>query len=173
MSADNKALNNTKTDRTKYIVTQVYLALARNEQNRFDSIRLSLPLNKSLTLKKKAMQSAVKYYGKSSLYNDYEATTEATFSIARIYQGFSKSLLESDRPNNLNDEELDQYEILLEDKAFPFEDKSIGFYEINLSRIQHGYFNSWIEKSQQKLVELFPVRYNRQPKQDDSIIEYQ
>ncbi len=171
VNADKKALNNVKTDRTKYIVSMSYLGLADNEKKRFEKLRLSLPLNKSLNLKKQAMQSAVKLYGKSSMYKNYEATTEATYSIADIYKSFSRSLLDSDRPKGLNDEQMDQYEILLEDKAFPFEDKAIEFFEINLSRIQQGQFNSWIEKSQQKLVELFPVRYNRKPKQDNYISE--
>ena len=112
------------------------------------------------------MQASVKLYGQASKYKIYEITTEATYSIALIYKDFSKALLDSDRPTNLNDEELDQYEILLEDKAFPFEDKAIEFFEINLARIKDGFYNDWIDKTHKGLIELFPVRYNRKPKQD-------
>lgn len=163
---DKKALNNVKTERSKYIVTLAYLGLARVQQQRFNRLRLSLPLKKSLKIKSQAMQSAVRLYSKASQYKDYDATTEATYSIATLYKDFSRALLESDRPKNLSDEELDQYEILLEDRAFPFEDKSIEFYEINLARIQQGHFNDWIAKSKEKLIEIFPTRYNRQPKLD-------
>jgi len=169
VKADKKALNNVKTDRTKFITSTSYLSLARNEKNRFNKIRLSLPLKRSLRKKKNAMQSSVKLYGKASIYQIYEASTEATYSIALIYKDFSKALLDSDRPKNLNDEELDQYEILLEDQAFPFEDKSIEFFEINLSRVKDGFYNDWIKKSHTELVDLFPVRYNRKPKEDDFI----
>ena len=166
IKADQRALNNIKTDRTRYISSHAYLDLARSEHARFDRIKLSLPLKRSLRKKKNAMQSAVKYYGKSSQYKIYEIATEATHSIALIYKNFSKALLESDRPKNLNDEELDQYEILLEDQAFPFEDKAIEFFEINLARVKEGLYNDWINKSHQQLTGLFPVRYNRKPKQD-------
>ena len=169
IKSDKAALNNVKTDRTKYITSFANLGLARNEKSRFDKIKLTLPLKKSLRKKKTAMQSAVKYYGNASKYKIYEAATEATYSIALIYKDFSISLIESDRPTKLNAEELDQYEILLEDQAFPFEDKSIEFFEINLSRVKDGHYNSWIKQSHEQLVGLFPTRYNRKIKMDSYI----
>ncbi len=169
VKADKSALNNIKTDRTKHITSTAYLGLAHNEQKRFNKIRLTLPLKRSLSNKKTTMKRAVKYYAKASVYKLYEPSTEATYEIARIYKDFSKALLESARPTNLNSEQLDQYEILLEDQAFPFEDKAIEFFEINLSRIKDGLYNNWIKKSHEQLSELFPARYNRQPKQDNYI----
>ena len=50
---------------------------------------------------------------------------------------------------NLDAIELEQYEILLEDQAFPFEAKAIEFYETNLGRIKDGAYNNWIEKKSQ------------------------
>ena len=173
ISADDKALNNVKTDRTKFITSNAYLDLARSENVQFAKTKLKLPLNISLRKKKKAMQQSVKLYGKASVNQIYEVSTEATYAIAEIYRVFSKDLLESDRPKNLNEEELDQYEILLEDQAFPFEDKAIEFFEINLSRINQGFYNDWIQKSHQSLIALFPVRYNRQPKPDDYVEQMQ
>lgn len=167
--ADEKALNNVRTDRSRYIVSNAYLQLARHQKNRFDQIRLTLPLNKSLRKKKTAMQKSVQLFGKASANKNYEITTEATYSIARIYRDFSQALLQSDRPSNLTEDELDQYEILLEDQAFPFEDKSIEFFEINLRRIKDGQYNDWIRQSHRELIDLFPVRYDRKPKQDDYI----
>ena len=164
IEADKKALNNVKTDRTRFITSDANLGLARSEKARFDDLKLTLPLKKSLKKKKSAMISAVRFYGNASKYRVYEITTEATYSIALIYKDFSTALLESDRPKSLNAEELDQYEILLEDKAFPFEDKAIEFFEINLSRIKDGNYNQWISKSHKALKDLFPARYAREAK---------
>ena len=169
IKTDRKALNNVKTERTKYITSFANLGIARSEMHRFNRLRLTLPLKKTLKKKKLAMQSSVRYFGDASKYKVYEAATEATYSIALIYKNFSVALLESDRPKNLNNEELDQYEILLEDQAFPFEDKAIEFFEINLSRVQDGQYNNWIRKSHNELIKLFPTRYNRQPKMDDYV----
>ena len=165
-TADEKALNNVKTDRTNYITSFAYLGLAQSEKNRFDKLKLTLPLKTSLLKKKSSMQASVKLYGQASKYKIFEATTEATYAIALIYKDFSKALLQSDRPARLNADELDQYEILLEDKAFPFEDKAIEFFEINLARINDGFYNEWIDKTHKELIALFPVRYDRKPKQD-------
>jgi hypothetical protein len=119
------------------------------------------------------MQKSVKMYGNASVNQIYDIVTESTFSIAQIYKDFSESLLKSDRPKKLNDEQLDQYEILLEDQAFPFEDKAIEFFEINLSRTNEGHYNDWIHKSFESLVSLYPARYNRKPKRDDYVAEMQ
>jgi cellulose synthase operon protein C len=166
LKADRRALNNAKTERTKFVVSTVALKLANSEMDRFNQSKLTLPLKKSLKRKKSAMQNAVKLYAKASKYKVFEIVTESTHKIASIYKSFSKSLMNSERPTNLNEEELNQYEILLEDQAFPFEDKAIEFYEINLSRIKDGYYNDWIKQSHAKLIELFPTRYKREPKQD-------
>lgn len=169
IKTDEAVLNNVRTDASRLITSTAYLVLARLEKDRFDTLQLTLPLKNSLRKKKSTMQNSVVLFGKSSVNKIYDITTEATYSIGKIYQDFSQSLLNSDRPDNLNEEELDQYEILLEDQAFPFEDKSIEFFEINLSRIQEGLYNDWIEDSFNELITLFPVRYNRQPKQDDYV----
>ncbi len=170
---DEKALNNVRTDSSRQITSSAYLELARHQMSRFDTIKLTLPLKKTLRRKKASMQKTVRLFGKASLNKIYHITTEATYSIGKIYEDFSQALLNSDRPSNLNEEELDQYEILLEDQAFPFEDKSIEFFEINLSRIKDGLYNDWIAKSLSELKVLFPVRYDRKPKLDDYIIDMQ
>lgn len=173
LKADGSALNNVKTDQSRLITSEAYLDLARFEKNRFDNIKLVQPLKKNLLNKKQAMQSAVELFAKASLNKIYPVATESTFSIGKIYRDFSKALLNSERPANLNAEELDQYEILLEDQAFPFEDKAIEFFEINLARIKEGLFNDWIQQSHQQLISLFPVRYDRKPRVDDYIREIQ
>lgn len=170
LSADSRALNNAKTERTKYIVSTSALELANSQKDDFDSAQLTLPLKTSLKKKKLSMQNAVKLYAKASKYKVFEIVTESTYKIASIYKEFSKSLMNSERPKNLNEEELNQYEILLEDQAFPFEDKAIEFYEINLSRIKDGYYNDWIKQSHGNLITLFPTRYKREPKQDAYVI---
>jgi cellulose synthase operon protein C len=173
LKADSKVLNNVKTDQSRQITSESYLALARFEKNRFDNIKLVKPLKKNLRNKKQAMQSSVELFAKASLNKIYPIATESTFSIGKIYRDFSKSLLNSERPDNLNDEELDQYEILLEDQAFPFEDKAIEFFEINLARIKEGLYNDWIQQSHQQLISLFPVRYDRKLLIDDYVKEIQ
>ncbi|WP_141229409.1 tetratricopeptide repeat protein [Cellvibrio mixtus] len=164
IASDNQALQNNKTDRTNYIAASSALALANIQKNKFDNKRLVEPLAQSLRDKKKSMQDAISLFGQASSYNIAEVTTEATYSIANIYQVFAKSLLDSERPKNLAGDELEQYNILIEDQAFPFEEKAIEFYEINMARTADGIQSPWIKKSHTELQALFPSRYGRQGK---------
>ena len=162
LDADKKTPADLKTDRTNYVSSMAALQLARLENKQYSSIRLVLPLNRSLTHKKNALQKALTYYGRAASYGIPETATEATYAIADIYHSFSKSLLDSERPKHLNAAELEQYKILLEDQAFPFEDNAIKFYEKNLSHIKQGISNDWTQKSYSQLKQLFPARYNRE-----------
>ena len=166
IKADKKTINKYKTDRTRYITSFASLSLAKSEHKTFTQQRLVLPLKLSLRKKKHVMQKAVKYYGQASKYGVAETATESTHAIADIYKSFSKDLLTSQRPKGLSGDELEQYVILLEDKAFPFEDKAIEFYEANMSHIKDGVYNKWVQQSHTQLKELFPTRYKRTAKLD-------
>ena len=72
-------------------------------------------------------------------------------------------------PKHLNNDEQEQYLFLLEDQAFPFEEKAIEFYEVNLAYTQDDIYDQWIKKSHQALQHLFPIRYQREPKVEDFI----
>ena len=171
IKADKKTISKYKTDRTRYITSLSSLNLAKSEHNTFTKQKLILPLNISLRKKKYVMQKAVKYYGQASKYGIADTATESTNAIADIYKSFSKAVLSSQRPKGLSPDELEQYVILLEDKAFPFEDKAIEFYEANMSHIKDGVYNKWVRQSHIQLRELFPTRYKRTAKLDRYINE--
>lgn len=166
IKADKKTIGKYKTDRTRYITSFASLYLAKSEHQKFSKQQLVLPLKLSLRKKKYVMQKAVRYYGQASRHGIAETATESTNAIADIYKSFSKDLLSSQRPKSLRGDELEQYVILLEDKAFPFEDKAIEFYEANMSHIKDGVYNKWVKQSHLQLKKLFPTRYKRAAKLD-------
>ncbi|MEO0443500.1 MAG: tetratricopeptide repeat protein [Pseudomonadota bacterium] len=168
-STDRRTPKSTKTDRTNFIAANAALALAKNKHQTFTSSALTIPLKNSLARKKQAMQAAVSFYSHASSYNLPNLTTESTYEIGNIYLKFSEDILASERPRQLNQEELEQYEILLEDLAFPLEDKAIEFYEINISRIKDGTYDQPVKDSYKQLAKLFPVRYGRKGKLADAI----
>jgi hypothetical protein len=51
------------------------------------------------------------------------------------------------------------YEMVLEEEAFPFEEEAIAVHEKNLELMSVGVYNAWIEKSLGKLAGLMPGRY--------------
>jgi len=164
LDADKRTPSDLKNDRTKLISSNAALSLARAQRSEFGSIKLSVPLDRSLKRKKYYMQQAVNLYGRASLYGISGVATEATYSIAQIYRDFSKALLNSERPKNLSKSELEQYNILLEDKSYPFEDKAIEFYATNLAHVKDGIYDDWMQKSFDQLKTLYPTRYGREVK---------
>ena len=162
--ADKKTPTSLKTERTKLIASTAALQLAGNSYLTFKNTKLVRPLKKNLRKKKQAMQTTVNLYGRASSYGVAETATQATHAIADIYNEFSKALLQSERPKHLNKDELEQYQILLEDQAFPFEEKAIEFYETNLAHVKDDVYDEWVQKSHAQLRKLFPVRYEREAK---------
>jgi len=62
-------------------------------------------------------------------------------------------------PRGLSPMELEEYELALEEQAYPFEEKGIEVHESNLKLIGQGVYNVWIDKSLQKLAKSMPARY--------------
>ena len=75
----------------------------------------------------------------------------------------------SERPQGLSSLELEQYELAIEDQAYPFEEQSIKFHEDNLKLIALGVYNVWVDKSLHKLSKVIPVRYDK-PEETSEII---
>ena len=67
--------------------------------------------------------------------------------------------MESERPAGLSADELDNTTILLEEQAFPFEEKAIEMYEANASRAAIGVYDEWVAASFEQLAILMPARY--------------
>src|SRR5260370_25368273 len=88
-----------------------------------------------------------------------EVTAAGTYGIAETYSNFSRSLLESERPDDLKPEDLEEFKNKLDEAAFPFEEKAINVHEKNMELLHTGVFNAWTEKSLSRLTELMPGRY--------------
>ena len=70
-------------------------------------------------------------------------------------------LMASEAPSELNELETMQYQMLLEEEAYPFEEKAIKLHARNHQRVADGVFDHWVEQSLQVLAKLFPGRYER------------
>jgi hypothetical protein len=135
------------------------LTLAAPQREAFMRIKLLAPLKKSLAEKRKAMEVALKAYGEAADYGVAEVTTAATYESAELYQQLGKDLMSSERPKNLSKDELEQYNVLLEEQAFPFEEKAIKLHEVNTARAKDGTYDEWVQKSFAALAQLNPGRY--------------
>ena len=106
--------------------------LAEDLFRQFDEVELMQPFEQSLLEKQKRMDDALAALESLVDYEVGEVTAAATFYIAEIYMGFSESLVTSERPTDLGPAELQDYELMIEEEAFPFEERSIEVHEKNL-----------------------------------------
>jgi tetratricopeptide (TPR) repeat protein len=150
-----------RTDRTHYLAAKSQLALAQPARDAFRAVRLTAPLKKSLVIKRDALETAMDGYKRAAEYQVAEVTTAATYEMAELYRTLAKDLLASERPKTLKGDELEEYNALLEEQVFPFEEQAIKAHELNAARTKDGVYDESIRKSFQALAELKPARYGK------------
>jgi tetratricopeptide (TPR) repeat protein len=159
--AADRAAGAARTDRSRALAAKATLTLATPAREEFKSIKLVIPLKRSLAEKRKAMEAALKAYEAAADYQVAEVTTAATFESAELYRQLGKDLISSERPKNLKKDELEQYDVLLEEQAFPFEEKAIKLHEVNAARTKDGTYDEWVQKSFAALAQLNPGRFGK------------
>ncbi len=170
------AAGNARTPRTRYLGGSAALVLAELSYEKFIDVALVKPFKINLAKKQTLMKSSTKEFTNLLDYEIGEMTAAATFYLAEIYANLSKALMTSERPDDLTPLELEQYELALEDQAYPFEEKAITVHQNNLELIPLGSYNIWVDRSLQKLAKLIPARYDRPEESSDimtSLSNYQ
>jgi tetratricopeptide (TPR) repeat protein len=147
------------SDRSLYIAAAAASALAEQAYLDFQAIPLRAPLKQSLQTKNAAMQSAILASQRAAGYGVQEFSTLATLRMGQVYQQLSSELLDSERPVDIDALALEQYELLLEEQAFPFEEKAIAIFETNVRRSWEGVYDQWVQQSFDALAVLLPARY--------------
>lgn len=163
------AAGQTRTVRTRYLAATAALVLTEPKFASFEEVRLVKPFDVNLRKKRDLMKTATQEFNKLLDYEVGEVTAAATFYLAEIYAHFCKALLASERPEGLTPVELEQYELAIEEQAYPFEDKAIEVHEQNLKLLTVGIYNNWIDQSLEKLALFVPARYSR-PEEPSTIL---
>lgn len=150
-----------KSERSTYLAASAQTEISQTSYDEFARIALTLPLKTSLQRKRAAMEKAIKAQEQILSYGVGEFTTEASFKIGEVYAQLSRDLLNSQRPNDLDELALEQYEILLEEQAYPFEEKAIEIHQANAQRSWKGTYDTGVKRSFDALAKLLPGRYNK------------
>ncbi|MDJ0748643.1 MAG: tetratricopeptide repeat protein [Woeseiaceae bacterium] len=148
-----------RTDRSRFLASKAALVLVEREFERFARLDLKQPFEESLALKQKSMDATLASLEGLVSYEVAEVTAAATYYIAQVYQNFSTSLLESERPTGLSAAEMNSYELVIEEEAYPFEEQAIAVHEQNFELLASGIYNPWVQKSLDRLAEFMPGRY--------------
>jgi hypothetical protein len=148
-----------RTARSRYLGGKAALVLAEVHYERFAEVALTLPFEESLAEKQARMDTALSSFEALVDYEVAEVTAAATYYIAEIYIGFSAALLESERPEGLSAADNLDYDLALEEEAYPFEERGIDVHTANYELLMSGFYNEWVVKSLDKLATVMPARY--------------
>ncbi|MFC3679854.1 tol-pal system YbgF family protein [Bacterioplanoides pacificum] len=158
----NAKANDQQTDRSKYLAAKAAYELGEFERLAFEKVNLTLPLDRSVTRKNTFMQAALKRYTQAVQLGVLEYTTSSTFRIGELYKQLAQGLMNSERPAGMDELELEEYQFLLEDQAFPLEEAAINVHQTNIGRTYDGLYDSWVKRSFSAMAELMPGQYNKQ-----------
>jgi TolA-binding protein len=156
-----------RTERSRFLAAGAAIELARPKRDAFMTTALTAPLKQSLRLKKSFMEQALDAYRAAADYGVASVTTAATFETAELYYQLSRDLLASERPAELTAEEQEEYALLLEEQAFPFEEKAIDLFRANAERVADGVYDEWVRASFARLAVMLPARYARNERSGD------
>ena len=148
-----------RSDRSRFLASKAALVLAERDYEAFAELKLTQPFEDSLAEKQGRMDTALAALEQLVDYEVAEVTAAATYYIAETYFEFSASLLDSERPTGLSATEMVDYDLVIEEEAYPFEERSIDVHEANYELLTTGIYNAWVEKSLEKLAVMMPGRY--------------
>ncbi|KAA1192388.1 tetratricopeptide repeat protein [Pseudohalioglobus sediminis] len=151
-----------QSERSLYLAASAMSALADWHYQRYRAVALTEPLQASLRRKRQAMADTIKAYERTNAYGVQEFGTRATYRLGRVYRQLAEALLASPRPAGLDALALEQYELLLEEQAWPFEEQAVAIFETNARRAWQGLYDPWIKQSFEQLAELMPARWGKQ-----------
>jgi len=154
-----------RNSRSSYLAANASLSLILLDLNKFDALKLTLPLKSSLARKTKSLKELIAKFETLSKYQVAEIQSASTFHIGRIYKNLAQDLMQSERPKGLSPLELEQYDILLEEEAYPFEEQAFEIFGINTAKVPEGYFDDWVSKTYEVLSEMNPTEFQRNTKE--------
>lgn len=147
--------------RSTYLASYAAFNLGQAHQQTFNQTKLKVPLNKSLKRKQQAMKQAINYYQLVFKWQLAEFVPQANYSIGQIYRNLAADVMKSERPKDLDELALEEYEYLLEEIAYPFEEKAIEVHQANAERAWDNIYDQWVKNSLSVLAEIEPAKYDK------------
>ncbi|PSF11267.1 outer membrane protein assembly factor BamD [Marinobacter shengliensis] len=138
------------------------LALGASVAQGFAAIRLEHPLERALERKQRAMEQAQAYFLEAESFAGETVASEVLYRRAELYRTLAADLMASEVPAELNELEAMQYQMLLEEEAWPLEERAMELHSRNHGRIASQGFDEWIGQSLEALAVMHPGRYDRE-----------
>ncbi len=117
-------------------------------------------LKKRLAEKTKALAKLEKDYTQVLTYGSGDWGIAALARIGMGYQDLAQNFLDAPTPKNLNADQQEMYKSVLQEKAFPLQDKAIEAFEKALAKsYELSVYNQWTLDAQNDLLKFKPDAY--------------
>lgn len=157
-----------QSDKATHYASKSAMLLIEPTFKEYMGIKLVMPqrvLERNIQRKFELLRELKKEYIKIVKYNDPEVGVEALYQLGLCYQDFSGALFAAPLPSNLTPEEIQIYQVELQNQALPIEEQAIESFE---SAIKKSYElnvytqtskNAYMQLSQFKPQQYPPVRF--------------
>ena len=158
-----KRLGAAATMETTITAAKAQLILGDYKTKFYEYVKIIAPVEENLKKKEGLLKEALADYTAAAKYRISDVTTEATFRMGELFEHHKDAIMASERPSELTAEQLEEYNYLLEEQAYPFEEKAISIHEGNVKKtVEEGIYNLWVKKSYERLSTLVPAKYKRE-----------
>ncbi len=158
-----KRLGASATLETTISAAKAQLILGDYKKKYYEYVKIVSPVEENLKKKEGLLKEALADYTAAAKYRLSDITTEATFKMGEMFEHHKDAIMTSERPSELTAEQMEEYNYLLEEQAYPFEEKAINIYEGNVKKtVEDGIFNIWVKRSYEHLSSLVPAKYKRE-----------
>ncbi len=138
------------------------LILASDNQETYMAVKIVQPFEETLKEKTSLLEASLKDYSQIAKYAIPELQPEVFFRMGRILENYRDSILQAEKPKDMSKQESEEYNFLLEERAYPYEEQAVKAYEKSVqSGRKSGVFDEWFNKSLGRLAELKPAIYKR------------
>ncbi len=148
-----------RDDSSRERAAQAALELGRLEAARASSLKIRPPIERSIISRKQQTERALAWLQKAADARIVGISPAATYALGVAYADLAKALINAQLPAGLPPLEAEAFAVLLEEQAYPLEERAIALYESNLQQLRANIWGPWIHRSAQALAEIVPAKY--------------
>ena len=156
---------------SKPLLAEVRFRFGEEAFQRYGSLSLSQPLPRSIAAKQRQLDSVLVRYRRTVDMGVPEWAHAATYRIGEALVGFGEALEKSERPADLNGDDLKAYENVLLEQSVTFRDRGETVWTDLLQRSNGSVADAWTTRTRSALWARLGDRFLFQPEHEFPVVE--
>jgi len=156
---------------SKPLLAEVRFRYGEEAYGRFDAVRLTQPLPKSIAAKQKLLDSVLVRYRRTVDMGVPEWAHASAFRTGQALVAFAEALEKSERPADLSGDDLKAYENVLMEQSMPFHERGETVWSDLVKRTQGEAADAWTTRARESLWARLGDRFLFQPDVDFPVVE--